>query len=97
VAKAGTIKMKTMDIMDTKEVFKENLDELGMQIDLLSKDVKDMYKKQVADLKHQWVLLREKWNAVVEEGGGAWDDVKDSLRSGMAEISASYEDIKNKL
>lgn len=83
--------------MKTMEQFNRALDELGVKINLLSKEVKDEYKKQAHDLKGRWNMLKEKLNTAADKSGDAWENVKESFKNGMAEVQMAYDDLKNRI
>jgi gas vesicle protein len=83
--------------METKEQFKKVFDELGVKINLLTKEAKDQYKKQTENLKDTWDTLKEKLGDVTEQGSQTWENAKEKLKNGMRELQASYDDLKEKI
>lgn len=83
--------------MRMKQKYNENMQKLGTEIDELATKTKKEYTSQVQELKTRWNVLKKRWDVIPEKSGALWDDITEEFENDMAEIRATYEDIKKKL
>lgn len=72
-------------------VWQQKLDNLESSMQGAKESVKDVYKKDIQDLKGKIQNAEEKLDAAKESSAGAWDELKSSIQSSFDELKSGFD------
>lgn len=88
--------------MDRKELYREKIesqlrewrakiDQLEGKLATLSGEAREELEKNIAELRRQKGIIRERWNELQKSGGEAWDRLMEGVEKASAELKEALE------